>query len=108
MSLPATPGPRAVSDVTIVGLNTGGSIPLSYSLRVDWVNAEVIAGVIVAMCDGATVNPAERPAAAESSGTVYFTLTHTAAGTGHTITTTLTVDGNGLASSSVDSITVQA
>ena len=102
----ADPTTEIISAVSIVGLNDGATIPLVYTLRVDWSNGEHLAGEVAALCTGATVNPAFQSVAAEGSGTLYFTIAHAAAATGVTITATLTVDGNGLDSNSVENLTV--
>ena len=102
----ADPTSEIVSAVSIYGLNYGATIPLVYTLRVDWSNGEHLAGDVAALCDGATVNPAFQSVAAEASGTLYFTITHAAPATGVTITATLTVDDSGLDSNSVENLTV--
>ncbi len=102
----ADPTTEIISSVNIFGLNDGATIPLEYTLRVDWSNGEHLAGDVAALCTGATVNPAFQSVAADAIGTLYFTITHSAAATGVTITATLTVDDSGLDSNSVENLTV--
>ena len=73
--------------------NVGQSIPLSATVTVSYSNSSLNNATLTVTCAGATVTPASL-SVAPGSGTATFTVTHTMAAMGHTLSATLTQNGS--------------
>jgi hypothetical protein len=74
---------------------TGQTIPRSFVVSVNYCNGTPNDATLTVSCGGASVTPASRTVP-HGTGTVDFTVTHTAPGTGHSLTATLTQNGTRL------------
>jgi len=73
-----------------------GSIPRSFGVEVSYSNGTSGNATLTVSCAGATVTPAS-VTVAPGMGSHSFTVTHTASGSGHTLSTALTQNGHRLA-----------
>jgi hypothetical protein len=79
--------------VKITNVSPGDCIPLNFSVRVSYTNANGVGGTVAVACDGVAAMPSSSPAIGPS-GVLSFAISHAAAASNHTVTATLTHPGS--------------